>query len=267
MFQGPPRKHERDAQKYLESIEDGYVFDVVYKPNSYAEQKHAADQKPGSDKWHRFFTNPKRDWVAIVISIATLLVVGAYTEFAHRQWKESQRTAKAGEDSVLEARKQLNLSRRIANAERGATFDICNMVATSLQADNIEYGFALFNVGKGTAVNIRIFHETKILDSEPRDGIDPKDKAIRIYDSDLGKPNPNPKPCPAPQNGNIVSTAAFRQGTNRLYLYGTIWYEDSTGPQWRQFCSYFVPKGNVCLTRPTLKYCACIGHNSGDYEN
>jgi len=111
MLEDPARKYQRDAQRYLQKVSEGYTFDGVYKPKGYEKRDQKAYQKPGSDKWHRFFTDPKRDWVTAVISIATLLVVGAYTEFARRQWHEMQRAANEAHSATVAAQDSLSFAK------------------------------------------------------------------------------------------------------------------------------------------------------------
>jgi hypothetical protein len=218
----------------------------------------------------------RRDRWRLLIEVLTLVSVTGYGYMAIRQWREmvsarhqaqsafvlNERTALA---SIKEAEKQLNLSRRLANAEKGARYAPCWVELSEPKPNEVHYALSMSNVGKGEAVNIRMFRDAKLLIAEPPDTPDPKDKAIRINDVALARPNKKVH-CPAYQYGDLPSTTEYKRGRSRLYVYGTIWWDDLSGEQGQQFCTYFPRQGSVCPNNPKSTYCSCTGHQAHNYE-
>jgi hypothetical protein len=96
MFRDPTQEDKQNPKRYLRDVDDTYVFDIttgLYKPKSYNEEFYTSDKKPGSHKRFPLFVNPKRDWLTIIVSLLTLIVVGLYTHYARLQWQEAKRTA------------------------------------------------------------------------------------------------------------------------------------------------------------------------------
>lgn len=97
MLYRPPKKDQEEASRDQRDTDDSYIFDFasgLYTPKGYREQKQCEKPKPGDSKWLRFFTNPKRDWVATIVGILTLVGVGLYTYYARQQWCVANQTLK-----------------------------------------------------------------------------------------------------------------------------------------------------------------------------
>jgi hypothetical protein len=92
----PVNEARNNPERYLRNVEDTYVFDLatgLYKPKTCIEKTLSDNKKPGSNPQFRFFTNPKRDWLAMAVGVVTLVVLAIYTGYTRKQWKEAQRTA------------------------------------------------------------------------------------------------------------------------------------------------------------------------------
>jgi hypothetical protein len=75
----------------------------LYTPKTYSEGTNRIKPKPGDNRRLRLFTDPKRDWLSMLIGFLTLVVVGLYTYFASLQWKEMRKATDATEKAATAA--------------------------------------------------------------------------------------------------------------------------------------------------------------------
>lgn len=113
MAKYPSSKHEGQPGKEFRQIDDTYVFDEssgLYEPKPVAERD--GRQRHSYRALGKLRVRVATDWLTIFVSVLTLMVIGAYTEFARRQWVETKNAAKAAESAATTARQQLEMSER-----------------------------------------------------------------------------------------------------------------------------------------------------------
>jgi hypothetical protein len=150
---------------------------------------------------------------------------------------------------------QLDVSRRTFKLQNGADLSVSYMGIDERQTNRIK--FTILNAGPSHAFTVRVYRKLEYRTNEPPDTQDAKSKAIFPKDGET-----------LDKKGDgffeVVDIPPIKSG--KLYLWGTVWYEDASGRQWKQFCLY-LPGTNCQVSGfPSDTFCRCSNHRAAGYE-
>jgi hypothetical protein len=98
----PKDNYKRHATRDPRNIDDTYIFDPstgIYKPKAIETDQERARKQAGTNRRTSFFTDNKTDWrpvwIATVISLFTVALLGLTVRYSHKQWIEMIRSADA----------------------------------------------------------------------------------------------------------------------------------------------------------------------------
>jgi hypothetical protein len=240
LYQVKPRMFRRsrvknDPDLYLRQVDDTYIFDSgsgLYRPKAHTKAIG-------------------RDWVATIVSITTLFVVGLYTHYARLQWCEMQKATVAAQNSVVNA--DMNFKR----GERAwIVFDTDYSDKMQLtRSDKISVPIQLENIGKTPAKNIHGFlvvDELKPAEVPIFDYISGRvSTPIRVGILYPGAPQTTKAQELTEQRKPVAATPEkhrqFKQGAIIFTVWGKLWYDDIFRIQhWVTFCHAIseVPAGH-----------------------
>jgi len=121
MERSPTRQDKNQSRHNLADIDSTYVFDQasgLYKPKSVTEQQYR--QSKYQRIWGTLGVRVRTDWITLLVSILTLIVIGTYTEFARRQWVATTVAAKAAKSAARTAKKTLIATTNASHLEQRA---------------------------------------------------------------------------------------------------------------------------------------------------
>jgi len=250
-----PQQHGSDEQEPNPTEEDSYD-EFQDKLNTIGRRICRCWRRSVKKGWRQ---TKFHDQLNVILAAGGLLFLMAYTILTYNLWQET--------------RTQTQLSTRTAYWEHGAKFTICNMELRPDKSEDVRYVISVANVGKGNAANVRILVREKFSGTEPDNTEDSSNRAESVDDeSDITRPVSVPSgDCPKYFDlRNVGSpTIGYKNGSERLYIYGTVWYEDAIpGEHWKQFCAYFLPVGQFNPAYPNAKvsYSFCKSHIGGRYQ-
>lgn len=106
-----PRKgDQKNSAAQLRNVDDTYIFDSasgIYKPKTYEADNKRAQQKTDSP----IDIKIRRDWMAFVVAVLTLIVVAGYTYYAQVQASDIRR-----QTGLLSDQADREVARAIGNA-------------------------------------------------------------------------------------------------------------------------------------------------------
>ena len=115
-MENPKRQdHERNSSRYLANIGERYVYDstsLLYKHNTTKADRDAQNNAAQNDPRSPFWVSVRRDWLAVIISALTILLLAFTVHYARKQWLEANASAIAAQRTLCEIQRQTTLLRQ-----------------------------------------------------------------------------------------------------------------------------------------------------------
>jgi hypothetical protein len=281
----PTRRDEYQPNRDLPKVDDTYVLDGssgLYKPKSITEQ----DQRKGRTYRIHGAIPIRRDWLVIILSVLTLIVVGTYTEYARRQWIASEISAKATQDAARSAKHaarsaedSVTLARNSTHLDQRAWLTV-NVLDNGDKKSRYPVDLTVLNTGRTPAENIQIDVVIEVVPS----GISPKfDYTVPHNVAFFGALFPqHPQPITGlqicekwigtgksriaqPRDLTLIEKLDLRERDSYLALYINATYDDVFGGRhWMHFCSALTIDA---VSSKFIDYRACTEYQRLDHEN
>ena len=247
----PNRKDASGPSRYLRQVDDTYVLDSssgIYKPKT----ETSSTQLAGTGKKTPFYLHIPHDWLALVISVATLILLGVTVYFARLQWIEMRDATLATKKAATAAETAANVASQ-ALKESGNQFKIderpylikeyIRLAAKPAMNEKL-YGEVLWkNTGKTPALRARIQLKIDVLDKEPNTPLEwlnnaKKQKARNEIGSTLGRSSFLSGDNPL----GPVDYGKIKTKKSHVYIFGAISYADIFGGTHETFvCARYDP--------------------------
>lgn len=137
--------YEEKARQYLRDIDDAYILNqsgTLYEPKAEDTQDQRSQNSAGANRDSPFHVSILRDWIPIIVSALTFLLLCGTVYYAHKQWWEAQRTADASANTFCEIQKQTTLLRQQMIGTQAAYFQI----QPAFQHDSHSAGFTGYQI-------------------------------------------------------------------------------------------------------------------------
>jgi hypothetical protein len=275
-YYGYRRRQEYESAKEIRDIDDTYVFDAssgLYKPKSYDARDNSKEQT--QNHIHKVvYESPihvktRRDWLSIIISLLTLIVLGVYTIFTSNIYQASEASAVgtiqaawAAKSAADSAKKGLETSEKFFRRDQRAYVWVkMGTFIDGIGADHkLGVNLQTMNTGKTPAqyqshYGLMTFQNTSDLDAE--------DRAFNVTESIKRKRFNQGVPVIPGQTGDFFTLSTIEEGAQPkwtteelsnisatparkfVYVAGTLEYSDVFGDQHRtEFCIHWSATNN-----------------------